>query len=76
MGQPDFTIFALQLGGASIEPGEVAGAFAKYFSNKIRMNVLRAHVDEGGVYNGKYNCKIERTLINDPTSTSKLHSRR
>ena len=43
----------LTVGGASVEPGEVAGAFAKYFSNKIRMNVLSASVDVGGVYNGK-----------------------
>ena len=46
----------LTVGGASVEPGEVAGAFAKYFSNKIRMNVLRARVNVGGVYNGK--CKL------------------
>ena len=46
----------LTLGGIKVDPGEIAGAFAKHFSAKVRLNVAKTKVDTAGVYNGK--CKL------------------
>ena len=50
---PDAIPTNLTLGGKNVNPNEVAGAFAKYFSHKIKTNVSRARVNVGGVYKGK-----------------------
>ena len=39
--------------GAAINPNEVAGAFAKRFSDKVKLNSNKTRVDLNGVYNGK-----------------------
>ena len=46
----------LTVGGLNVDPRGIAGAFASYFSTKIKTNVSRARVDANGVYNGK--CKL------------------
>ena len=43
----------LTLGGVKIDPLGISGAFAKHFSEKIRVNVSKTKVNVGGVYNGK-----------------------
>ena len=43
----------LTLGGASVDPLEVASAFAKHFAEKIKSNVNKTLVNANGVYNGK-----------------------
>ena len=43
----------LTLGGASVDPLQVASAFAKHFAEKIKSNVNKTHVNANGVYNGK-----------------------
>ena len=46
----------LTLGGKNVNPHEVAGAFAKHFYNKIKVNVAKTRINTDGVYNGK--CKL------------------
>ena len=46
----------LTLDGVKVEPTDVAGAFARHFSQKVNSNVSKARVNAGGVYNGK--CKL------------------
>ena len=53
---PDAIPAHLTVGGVSVDPQEIAGAFGKYFSSKINSNVSNAKVNVGGVYNGK--CKM------------------
>ena len=53
---PDTIPTNLTLGGMKVNPFEIAGAFAKHFSDKVRLNVARTRVDTAAVYNGK--CKL------------------
>ena len=46
----------LTLGGVTVSLNEVAGSFAEFFSNKVKVNVAKCRVNNEGLYNG--NCKL------------------
>ena len=46
----------LTLGGVPVAPGDVAGSFDKFFSDKVKVKVTNAKVNASGVFNGK--CKL------------------
>ena len=50
---PDTIPANLTLEGKNVNPSEVAGAFAKHFSDKVKLNVAKTRIDTRGVYNGK-----------------------
>ena len=46
---PDAIPSNLTLGGVSVDPSEVAGAFAKHFAEKIKSSVNKTLVNVNGV---------------------------
>ena len=64
---PDAIPSNLTLRGASVDPSEVACAFAKHFAEKIKSNVSKTLVNVNGVYNGK--CRLFKSNNNTGVPT-------
>ena len=55
--------------GVPVPPGELV---AKYFSEKIKLNVSKAKVNLNGVYNGKYKLSVQNRNFMTESDFSEL----